>query len=154
MTVLVPSSRPSITVAGVLLTDLANLKVLAGPVSGALRTTLRELTGTIGYQVPADHTFNVWAVQIWRNDATATRFILAYTDNDVVINTATAFTNPIAPVNNSTVGYLPVNNAGPGYPFEYPMAGKWKVPADKYISYEQEDAKVALMHVYGYEVAV
>ena len=83
----------TITIAGTTYVDLVNLIFIGGLVTAGNGASLRKGNGTAGYQVTAGKTLTLTSVQCTLTTAgTAT---LAYSDNDIGQNSATALTNPV-----------------------------------------------------------
>ena len=132
----------SLTIGGVTFTDLTNLIVLTGAV-GAInnKTTLRKPDGTAGYQVTVGKTLTHRAVmlQIKNSTVTSTTYPkFQYSDNDVGVDTVTAFTNPVfygGDTFNATFG---LNVQALAASNHFPIF--WSVPATKYSGINAETA--------------
>jgi hypothetical protein len=94
---------PSITVGGRVFTDLTSLKVLSSGVITNPRCTFRLPTGSAGYQVTAGTTLTVSAIRIVPSTTGLSVCTLAQTDNDVGLDSATAFTNPVYQGGSTTI---------------------------------------------------
>jgi hypothetical protein len=88
---------PTLTVGGVTFTDLDNLIVVQGQASSNSNSTCRLPNSTSGYQ--AVNTFRVRAAKMRCGNSTAGQYANIsplYSDNDVGLNSATAFTSAVS----------------------------------------------------------
>ncbi len=88
---------PLLEVGGVLFTDLNNLIVVQGQAASNSNSTCRLPNATAGYQAVA--TYKVQAAIMRCGNSTAGQYVNispTYSDNDVGLNSATAFTNGVS----------------------------------------------------------
>jgi hypothetical protein len=152
MNIIQPSLQACISIGGRVFTDLDNLIMLYGWTAGSttIRTSLRLANGTAGYQVPASRTLKIMAAKIVPCAATPTGQVVAtpcYSDNDVGMESSTAFTNPIYLGGDVGMG-LATAGASDNYP-EFGVVLDFDVPTGKYPGF-QGGACVTSLIFYGY----
>lgn len=155
--VILPPTIPTLMVGGRVFTDLANLIILYGYVSGATTTncSLRKQGGSAGYTVTAGKTYTILAVRAY-GSYTATVAgsfgYLGYSDNDVGVNSSTAYTNAKNPGNNGLLGQ--VGNAALGSNGLWEWLCDFQVPATKIPSFTGNGGAAINTNVvvFGYEV--
>lgn len=155
MNIVVPSAIPTLTVGGRVFTDLQNLIILKGYAQLSQNATLRNFTGTAGYQVTAGKTLQIQAVE-WQTNSyftTGHSVFVLQTDNDVGLNTATAFTNPVYPFGNSTDTFGGLNVCNDTGTIRSQKVYRFNVAAGKYVSMVNAAGSVNTeVTVFGYEV--
>lgn len=91
-----PAAKPSLTIGGRTFTDLDNLIILTCYSAATGGGTFRAQGSSSGYQVTSGKTLRVLAVKSTSGTSTATpTYLLAQSDNDIGLNSATALTNPV-----------------------------------------------------------
>lgn len=101
-----PAAIPTLSVGGRVFTDLANLKVLYGKLTGTgvRYTTLKDALTGASYQVPAGKSFRIYAVSANVIAAAAGAAVeVGYGDTDVGSNAAAAPTNSTANGGNDVI---------------------------------------------------
>jgi len=149
---------PSLTVGNRLFTDLGNLIILAGIVSGAgaKNCTLRKLNASAGYTPSGATQFKIHAVRIRSFDANVTSLCLGYADNDAGWFGVAAFTNAVGMVGAGATGTNVLtnsSNAGSQGVYEECLNGLFAIPNGKYGFFSNTgNPGSASIWVYGYEV--
>ena len=142
---------PSLTIGGLVLTDLENLITLVGATAAAGANTVlsfRLPNGTAGYTVPANKKFVAKAVKIWTRDATVMFPILFYCDNDLGMGSTTAPTNPVYMGGSSNATFTTVLTVGGNIELSQL---NFEIPVGKYISLSDGAAGAGLSCLlYGY----
>lgn len=149
-----PSAVPSITVGGRVFTDTSNLIVLYGFGGGSSPNfSARKQGSSAGYQVPVGKVFKAQAVVVMPDSGTRNTLLLGYSDNDVGVGTATAFTNGVGIAGGaltSNSGSL-ISGFSGGLPIG--VATDFQVPATKFLSGQVGTTGLnATVIIYGYEV--
>lgn len=148
---------PNLVVGGRVFTDLTNLIVLAAYVTTASnRATFRKINTSAGYAVTAGKTLTIYAAKATAASSLSTTSAVttatfAYSDNDVGLDTATAFTNPVYEIGD--VNFHTIN--------AYPAAGNmninevgglnFQVLQNKFPGFVNAGAGQLYIYVYGYE---
>ena len=141
------NERPYIIIGGRKFTDLTNLKTLYGYAAGGAskKCTFRTAVGD-GYQVPVAKKFVVCAVEF--TGSAANSFCqLGYSDNNVGLDSATAFTNPVYPGGNISAGALLAATTHTPYQYSF----YFEVIASKYLGFTNPSTGDVYARVYGYE---
>ncbi len=141
----------TLTVGGQVFTDLTTIIGLVAFSNTNTNGSFRVPFAAAARVVTSAKTFTVNAVKVWTNStAQLTQFKLAYSDNDVGMDTATALTNGVYYMTTSVgatmgaqLGLAPNNPAE----FGFMMAA---VPAGKYITAVFTNQGHAML--WGYEV--
>lgn len=147
---------PSITVGGLVLTDLTNLIVLAGEVFTNSRTSFRLPTASSGYAVTTGKTLKVHAMRLNFQGTGGDAIFLTYSDNDVGFSSATAFTNSVPyagttnrpfPYGSGSQGNAAANtNGSTEYSGIY-----FNVPATKYLGAQSTATNLSGIQAFCYE---
>lgn len=151
-----PSAVSSLIVGGRVFTEVDQLINLVGYQSGAtnIRATFRKTNGSAGYEVPVGKSFRVMAWEYNNQDQNvADGLALCYTDNDVGINTSTAFTNPVWLGGDASAAA--VSTRGVQKPALQNQSGaiEFLVPAGKFISMQgAATAEVRWVRLWGKEI--
>ncbi len=139
------------------ITDIDNLIVLHGYCSTTgKRTTLRKTGASSGYVVPGATTFRIVGITVQCAIAGATDLRICYADNDVAVDTATAFTNPVYPGGDILLakvarqtGAANVNLFIDPKSFSF----NFDVPTGKYPAvFDVSGGAEPIVRVYGYEI--
>jgi hypothetical protein len=147
---LVPGVRPILEVGGRVFTDLTNLIVLFGSLSGNSNTTLRKPADSAGYTPSGSKTYVMWALSYKHSAANEAYY--GYADNDVGINAAPGLTNAMYPGNDGTLARF-VYEAGTDITSNEMDLGKFVVPNTKYPFFATNGGVTILTgRVFGYEV--
>lgn len=147
-------TAPTLTVGGRTYTDLTNLIELSCYAAGNNNCTFRAPNGSAGYAVTTGKTLKIQSFRcfvITSASNTGTGWLL-YADNDVGVNTATAFTNGVRYGGSAASGYLASFGSlvSSGY-FEGPIS--YSIPAGKYPGIQGNDTGVVYnCKIYGYEI--
>ncbi len=144
-------SVDTITVGDRSFTDLTNIIILHGITATTNgRCTLRKATGSAGYPVTAAKTLHVYAIRVTSTAASEIKGVMAQTDNDVGMSSATAFTNPVYFAGALTVDMgSSLANIGASYT----LACDFTVAAGKFLSYDDNNSgQAAIIVAYCYEV--
>lgn len=146
-------SVDTLVVAGRTFLDLANLKVLLTRTGAATSNgTFRELNASAGYQVPNDKKFVVKAIVWGGQEAAGNMPTLCYSDNDVGVNSSTAFTNVVnmAAIANNMFADGPTAGS-----YQNMYIDDFEIPAGKYIGVaDGNTTDINLFQIFGYEVLV
>lgn len=136
---------PSLSVGGVMFTDLSTLIVLFAPQNQAsnTNTTARKAFAGAGYQVTSGKTYIIRATRFHSSAAAA--YLLKYSDNDVGVVTATSFTNGV-----NMIGYSLGSDASPPANSVMESAPFAPVPATKYVG-TLAVTGTGTLTTYGYE---
>jgi hypothetical protein len=138
---------PTLTVAGVVYTDLTNLIVLAAYATGTNNGTGRRPGATSGYQVTAGKTLTIRSVLIHSSATTAPNTKFAQSDNDVGVDSGTALTSPIYLVSSANI-----YSAAAAIGSEAAIPMFFPVLATKYWSFTSGTGSSAVTALsYGYE---
>lgn len=154
---LIPTTAvPSITVGGRVFTDLANLITLGFYYNTNAGSTGRLASASSGYQIPAGKSFKAMAFKGLINVAGTSGVALSYysqTDNDVGMDSATVFTNPVNAFAQSGLSCMFGANGPVGSVVEGPLPD-FLVATGKYMSTQRSGAaaEYAVIYVYGYLV--
>lgn len=153
-----PPAIPSLTVAGRVFTDLENLTHLRGFAEGTttVRASFRKLTAVAGYQVPTGKKFVVKAIRCCSTVSSSNAnlmFLLAYSDNDVGINSSTAFTNAVYVGGSSNLASIGGLSEVKDDVQEF--VTNFEIPAGKYVGMQAlaSAANSVSVDLFGYEVA-
>lgn len=108
---IVAPTIPSLTIGPRVFTDVKNLITLTGFVNGTttVNTTMRQLNGSAGYTPSGAKAFRILAIRLQMQLSAVTSGVagqVLYSDNDVGLNTASAFTNPKYPGNSASSAYV------------------------------------------------
>ncbi len=150
-----PVLIPNLTIGNYVFTNPNTLKILIAPSEAAAsssRSTLRTANGTSGYQVTTGKTLYIRAVRLISTAGVFSPF-LCYSDNDVGIAGATAFTNPVwfAALSPSSDPIWFSTQSGGGQVQE--IAVNWPIPQGKYVSLDSNSAVTAgSVQVFGEEI--
>ena len=144
------NSTPSVTIGGRNITDLANLILLVGGVSGANYTSLRKPESSSGYQVPASKVFRILAMEVTVTTAVAGGAHILYADNDIGLSQAGPPTNPVYPGATTTSQNGIVASTATAGKIEIPL--RWDIPTGKYILARSDGAAFTVNRVWGVEV--
>lgn len=149
----------TLTVAGCVFTDLANIIVLAGILTTTANIgTLRKSNGTAaaasGYQVTTGKTYLVRATKIFNTaaEAAGSGIEIAYGDNDCGMDGTTPITNPHYWGWNVHSGVSPLTSvatSGANISKEFPVF--FPVPALKYCSITSASFSNCGVSTFGYE---
>lgn len=157
MSVLIPSTRPTLQVGGRVFTDLTNLIVLGTRADGGQFGTFRDLNTNAGYQVTTGKTLTIHAARmIPRDGGITTHGNIFYGGNDVGLNSASAPTTPVYPIGDSSFIVLKALLGTTGVPsdrtLEASNALNWdfQVPQSMYPQFTVTGSS-ALCIAYGYE---
>ncbi len=144
-----PFPIANLTVANHLFADVANLKVLhAAFTTGGSGGTFRSGNGTSGYAVTALKTLRIRALKILPRSAATGDIYFCQTDNDVGIDSGTAFTNPVYLGGAATMFINPPATIGA----TFEVAVNFTVAAGKYLSCRDSAGTARIMAIaYGYE---
>ena len=149
-----PGPIPNLVIGGRTLTDIDNLIVLYAYVQGTTNTngTFRTKAG-VAYTPSGAKTFKILAVKTVGMITTVTAnwgFGLGYSDNDVGVNGAVAYTNLVNLAGGATF-FHPLSAIAPAS-YEYPV--DFTIPNGKYIACRSMTANLVVGHcfIYGYEV--
>lgn len=155
---IVPPAIPTLTVGGRVFTDLNNLLIVTGYCLGTtnVNTSMRKAGGSSGYQVPASKSFRILAAQIECGQTTAGSNILGYVlyaDNDVGVNSSSAFTNPIYMGGTQLAGVLGTGASLAGVQ-QYTVNIDFSVPTGKYPAFFNGSTATnnTTVRYFGYEV--
>lgn len=139
---------PTITVGGMVFTDLSTLIVLGTLAGSGNRGTFRNTAASSGYSVTSGKTLTIWAIDIVSTQPTSDiEVTLAYSDNDVGFASATAFTNPVYEFGATNQ----FHGLAPAYGSRGSWATKFPVPAAKYPGVLNSNGQASI-YAYGYEV--
>lgn len=153
-------SQAVISIGGCTFDDLDNLIVLIGRVTANTNhTTMRTMNGSSGYTPSGSKNFRVWAAKGTSSSASAgNAWQILYSDNDVIIDTGTALTNPVSPGGMSAASsnpyLLPMASSVGGPPGTGEICfGKngFLVPNGKYLNMIETTSAGAFGVIYGYE---
>lgn len=128
---------PTLTVGGRVFTDLTTLIELTGFCGNTnTNASLRLYSGSSGYQVTVGKTLTLHAQQIsWTTASGSAGFALGYADNDVGMDSGTAFTNPVwRGGTSSNKGIYPTITTGSSGSI-YQTAFKVNCIAQKYVAF-------------------
>lgn len=148
----------SLTIGGRVFTDLTNLITLTCNTNAAsVRSTFRKCGSHVGagYQVTAGKTLYIYALSLIPFGAGGSEAQLAQTDNDVGLQSNTAFGNPIYfGTESSTIGATGtvISRDGIGLIVEIAGAPLGAVAATKYVSADSLTTTGGAITIYGYEV--
>lgn len=151
-----PSMVPSITIGGVVFTDIDNLIELAATndsTAGQKYSTVRLGSAAAGYAVPASKSFYIRATATFLISAAAAakNAYIGYADNDVGLSAAGAPTNPVYFGGSPGASYiLPANVNGTFQNPRCEMAFQFTVPTGKYLFYTLSNGLEAQVRFYGY----
>lgn len=148
---LIKGISPSLTIGGRVFTDLKNLIQLYAFVSGAGNgnCTFRRSDTTSGYTPSGSKTFRVLALRMEVYTTFAGAGSLLYSDNDVGIAAATAFTNAKSPLSGGQFP-LVVQTTSNANIFDKPI--NFVVPNGKYLGCTNNaSAGVGSIVAWGYE---
>ncbi len=143
-------TTPSLTIGGRVMTDLSsNLITLVGLTSSNGKCTLRKPGAASGYQVTAGKTLTIIALvaqsQGTSNAGTAS---VAYSDNDVGIDSSSSLTNPVYWSGSSQASF---SFGGSAIGQQTTINPNFGVIAQKYFSINS-NASVGITYIaYGYE---
>ena len=155
MNLIVPSAIPSLTVGGVVFTDLQNLIVLVSFCNSTAShtSTPRKWNGSAGYQVTAGKTLKIRAMRMQIPVATAgvdAPHTLGYADNDVGLDGTTAHTNLVYIGGSSGISTGLYGISAVASFYESPI---WlDVPATKYVAHLTNATHLERIMLFGYEV--
>ncbi len=145
----------SLTVAGRVFSDMANLISLYTYTESNTKGTFRKSNGSAGYPVTTAKTLTLGAMRVIINAASSAVYPiqLAQSDNDLGLDSSSSLTNPLYYAGASTAGIILMGNpgilvSGPGY---FESGGfAFQVAATKYASIV---AASSHMHIqtWGYE---
>ncbi len=143
----------TLTIGGYVFTNIAGLIVLASKGTTNGNCTLRKMNppGSAGYAVTSGKTLTIYAISMLSNAAMTNS--LLYADNDVGLDTATSFTNPVYFGSGSatavTMFVVPTSQTGINGPMQF--APVFSVPATKYPAIVTNTGNTNSVTAYGYE---
>ncbi len=147
MAVVIGATRPCLVIGGRVFTDISsNLIVISGcTVTGGRYSTMGK-AGATGYAVTAAKTLTIEAVLF--AGSTSNSIKMAYSDNNIGHDSATALTNPVYMANNSSGAYYRfMGNAVGSSDVWHPY---FAIPATKYLNFGTTADTYGV--AYGYEV--
>lgn len=143
---------PTLEIGGRVFTDLTTLIRLSGFTNTNDNCTLRKSNGSAGYQVTGGTTLTIKAVKQTTRSALAgarLSILLAQSDNDAGVDSATALTNPVYEIGSGT--YFPYVASDTLSPY-WECDSDFSIAATKYVSAVRQAAgAVNIFTVYGYE---
>jgi len=144
-----PFPLQNVTVANHQFVDVSSIKELhASFTTGGSGGTFRLPNGTSGYAVTALKTLRIRALKILPRSAATGDIYICQTDNDVGVDSGTAFTNPSYLGGSAAMFINPPATIG----VTFEVALNFTVAAGKYLSI-RDSAGTARIHAiaYGYE---
>lgn len=150
-----PARVQSLQVAGLIITNFVNFKVVgisSTSAGGTRYATARALGGTAGYQVPGGDQFRIVAARI-TGDSNPD-WGIGYGDTDVGFNSASAPTTPVYIFGTSDAVFYSTTAGGPSeVAFAEPedTTGGFIVPASKYPFIVENAGTAFAGFLFGYE---
>lgn len=146
---------PTLTVGGVVFTDLTNLIILkAYLLTASNHSTMRKVTGSAGYQVTTGKvlTFRAYDAVVETTSSTGPFFSMSYTDNDCGSDSATAPTNQVFEGGAATIARYGTWSAVPTNGAPYQGLSFFQIPSQKYCTLDVKTGTViTIARTYGYE---
>lgn len=136
---------PTLTVGGVVFTDMTNLITVLGNAASTYYTTLRKPTASSGYQVPGGQTFSIYALRAV-GQSLGGNYSLGYADDDVGI-LGTAPTNPVYVGGDAQNYVVPAQSTLEILEVALPT---FNVPAAKYTFIKGITAGQYVIYAFGY----
>lgn len=152
---IIPAAVPTLTVGGRVFTDLANLKILFASVTDATNknSSFRKDGTSAGYAVTSGKTLTVLAVRLYSGAVTvgnANLGFILYSDNDVGLNSATSFTNPVFSTGTGAGSAL-WSQGGTVLTMPLEAALSFAVPTGKFIGWQNNGTALQTAVLFGYE---
>lgn len=145
---------PTLTIAGLVLTDLDNLLKFHASATDGNYATLRKSGTSAGYAVTAATTLYMYAGILWCTGAAGTSrgVNMHYGDTDIGFNSVSQTTTPILAYGaGSDIGLNNAQTTGTGV--QVVLLG-WDIPATKYPNITSANGVTVTtnFYAYGYEV--